>query len=212
MFPFASASSPNSDLLNVVQPSSRLFGDEDEFLDDTRNVESLDDRGSAPKQIMEVTEINESSHDDVSSPHEEVVETHVIISNDVAVPNEATTQLRHSEREKKLPSHLNDYILHSTRCSTDPPPLSPAHHPSSSSNQGTVLYPISSYVTCDKFSASQRAFLAAITDAYEPTSYAEAIKDERWRNAMTGEVTALEDNDTWDITDLPPGKTVIGCR
>lgn len=29
---------------------------------------------------------------------------------------------------------------------------------------------------------------------------------------MTKEVVALEDNHTWDITDLPPGKVAIGSQ
>ena len=29
---------------------------------------------------------------------------------------------------------------------------------------------------------------------------------------MQQEITALEDNGTWDIVDLPPGKHVIGCK
>lgn len=217
VFPFVSGSSPCPDLLKLVQPSSISYDDDDAFLDGIHVLNQLDDRGSIPTNgavpiNTDVVELNESSNEDVSIPHEEEVETRVIINNDVANPNEEAVPLRHSAREKKLPSHLNDYILHTTRCSEHPSPLTLDHSPSSSSTQGTALYPISNYVSCDKFSASQRAFLAAITDAYEPTSYAEAVKDKRWRNAMTGEVTALEDNDTWDITDLPPGKKVIGCR
>lgn len=30
--------------------------------------------------------------------------------------------------------------------------------------------------------------------------------------AMNTELDALEINDTWDVTTLPPGKTPIGCK
>lgn len=33
-----------------------------------------------------------------------------------------------------------------------------------------------------------------------------------WQAAMTQEVSALHDNNTWDLMPLPPGKKVIGCR
>ena len=38
------------------------------------------------------------------------------------------------------------------------------------------------------------------------------MKDKVWRDAVTNEVVALEDQGTWDITDLPPGKAAIGCQ
>ncbi|GJV24872.1 late embryogenesis abundant protein-related protein [Tanacetum coccineum] len=38
-----------------------------------------------------------------------------------------------------------------------------------------------------------------------PNTFADAIKDERWRVAMQKEIDALENNGTWTITDFPPG-------
>ena len=38
-----------------------------------------------------------------------------------------------------------------------------------------------------------QAFLAVITSAVEPQTYAEAIKDEKWRFAVTHEIDSLED-------------------
>ena len=61
-------------------------------------------------------------------------------------------------------------------------------------------------------SVQHRAFLAAITAGYEPNSFAEAVKDEKWRNAMKEEIQALEDNGTWTTEDLPLGKKAIGCK
>lgn len=52
----------------------------------------------------------------------------------------------------------------------------------------------------------------AITAESERSSFREAMKDKRWRNAVSCEVTALEESSTWDITDLPPGKKAIGCH
>lgn len=42
--------------------------------------------------------------------------------------------------------------------------------------------------------------------------YQEAVKDPRFNGAMKVEVTALEDNHTWDVTSLPPGKRAITCQ
>lgn len=67
-------------------------------------------------------------------------------------------------------------------------------------------------MSCERFSPPRVAFLAAVTAGYEPETYADAIQLEVWRDAMTHEIVALEDQHTWDITDLPPGKVAIGCR
>lgn len=55
-------------------------------------------------------------------------------------------------------------------------------------------------------------FLVAIAAGYEPSTFAEAIKDVKWRDAMKEEIRALEDNGTWTIEDLPMGKKAIGCK
>ncbi|KAG7543542.1 Integrase catalytic core [Arabidopsis thaliana x Arabidopsis arenosa] len=74
------------------------------------------------------------------------------------------------------------------------------------------LYPIANYVTNTRFSATHRAFLVSITDAVEPKTYNQAIKSKVWTNAMGSEVGALEENNTWTIEDLPPGKKAIGSK
>lgn len=55
-------------------------------------------------------------------------------------------------------------------------------------------------------------FLVAIAAGYEPSTFAEAIKDVKWRDGMKEEIRALEDNGTWTIEDLPMGKKAIGCK
>ena len=57
-----------------------------------------------------------------------------------------------------------------------------------------------------------RHFLAAITSGREPATVSEAVQDKRWRDAMQKEIQALEDNGTWEISDLPPGKKALGCK
>lgn len=40
----------------------------------------------------------------------------------------------------------------------------------------------------------------------------EALTDPRWKSAINEEMKSLQKNNTWDITDLPPGKKPVGCR
>ena len=81
--------------------------------------------------------------------------------------------------------------------------------PSSSSTSG---YPIANYVDCERFSPQHQAYLAAITSGVEPKSFKQAVKDERWNNAMSSEIDAQERNHSWTIEDLPEGKEAIGCK
>lgn len=46
----------------------------------------------------------------------------------------------------------------------------------------------------------------------EPSTYRQDIKHSQWIAAMKSELEALKLNDTWIITNLPLGKTPIGCK
>jgi len=52
----------------------------------------------------------------------------------------------------------------------------------------------------------------SISSTIEPSSYAEASQHDCWIKAMKAELQALQSNDTWRLTPLPPHKTAIGCR
>ncbi|CAN6485107.1 unnamed protein product [Victoria cruziana] len=52
----------------------------------------------------------------------------------------------------------------------------------------------------------------AIHSFDEPSSYNKAKNDKNWIDAINEELFALENNNTWEIVDLPPGKKSIGCR
>lgn len=54
--------------------------------------------------------------------------------------------------------------------------------------------------------------MAAVLDSEEPQNFKDAILIKEWCEAMKKEITALEGNHTWDIVDLPPGKTAIGSK
>lgn len=52
----------------------------------------------------------------------------------------------------------------------------------------------------------------SISSHDEPQNYEAAIHKPLWVQAMQNELAALAANQTWTITDLPPGKSAIGCR
>jgi len=38
------------------------------------------------------------------------------------------------------------------------------------------------------------------------------VKDPLWQKAVAEEICALEENKTWVVEDLPPGKRPINCK
>lgn len=56
------------------------------------------------------------------------------------------------------------------------------------------------------------AFIANIMKVLEHGSYEEAKNHPGWIAAMDKELQALEENNTWEITELPKGKKAIGSK
>ena len=46
----------------------------------------------------------------------------------------------------------------------------------------------------------------------QPIYFEEEVKEEKWIHAMNEEIEAIERNNTWDLVDLPIGKTNIGVK
>lgn len=55
-------------------------------------------------------------------------------------------------------------------------------------------------------------FLASLTKAQDPVSFKQAVQQKHWVDAMNVELNALEENNTWEITTLPPQKKAIACK
>lgn len=75
-----------------------------------------------------------------------------------------------------------------------------------------ILYPIQHSINYANISQSYKRFIASTNEVSEPDTFEEAVKDERWIKATHDEISTLERNKTWIITDLPPGKKAIGCN
>ena len=68
------------------------------------------------------------------------------------------------------------------------------------------------FSTLDTIPANSKSIVYATSNLIEPTSYKQASQDHRWIQAMNDEITALKENNTWSLVDLPPGKKPIGCK
>ncbi|XP_011081378.1 uncharacterized protein LOC105164425 [Sesamum indicum] len=95
----------------------------------------------------------------------------------------ATSQLpRRSARVSHKPTWLDDFI-----CQHD----------------SSILHSNSNAYT---------SFVASLSVLQEPRSFVEAMQYPEWRAAMDDEIKALESNQTWTLTPLPPGKRAIGSK
>jgi hypothetical protein len=52
----------------------------------------------------------------------------------------------------------------------------------------------------------------ALATLHEPHSFREAHTNPFWQNAMSEELHALTKTHTWDLVDLPLGKTAVGSK
>jgi len=81
-------------------------------------------------------------------------------------------------RDKKRPSHLEDYVCYSAT----------SYNPSSTCSFQKVSsgkpYPITHYVTCDNFSPAHKTYLAAISKIVEPKYFHQAVTDPNLTNLM----------------------------
>ncbi|XP_072053949.1 uncharacterized protein [Arachis hypogaea] len=116
----------------------------------------------------------------------------------------AAPVLRRSERERKTPSYLKDF--HCFHISSHRDSINAAQLPS------TCKYPLSHHLSYSLFTPKHQAFTFALINNSDPKYYSEAVMHDCWRKAIEAELTALEQNKTWIITSLPPGKNAVGCK
>ena len=59
------------------------------------------------------------------------------------------------------------------------------------------------------------AYALSVIEEAIPYTYRKAeISSEfkMWKDAMVEEMSSLYKNDTWELTELPKGKKIIGCK
>nr|GEV02947.1 hypothetical protein [Tanacetum cinerariifolium] len=106
---------------------------------------------------------------------------------------------RHSTRQHTIPVKFKDYHYKLSKIKHTAQSVIKFHH-TKYINYSNIISPIN------------RHLITTINNTMEPQSYTQAAKDVRWVDAMSKELHALEANNTWIITSLPPDKTPIGSK
>ncbi|GJS68099.1 retrovirus-related pol polyprotein from transposon TNT 1-94 [Tanacetum coccineum] len=89
---------------------------------------------------------------------------------------------------------------------------SPTSNHATGSTTSTPYYPLFVSSEFKNIPQPHIAFLANVFANSEPTSYAQAVKEEGWVRAMEDELAALERNQTWTVTSLPKGHKPITSK
>ncbi|KAH0682513.1 hypothetical protein KY285_020026 [Solanum tuberosum] len=90
--------------------------------------------------------------------------------------------------------------------------ITPAWHQDYITTGKKKPHSLSNYASYQHISPTYKAYLSKFSTVNEPTSYEEAIQDEKWMTAMQQELQALDDNGTWNLVPWPQGKPVICCK
>ncbi|CAM8988557.1 unnamed protein product [Rhodiola kirilowii] len=179
-------------------PDDLDFNDEDLVAE---NITSDDSQffEEADIFISEAAELNSpvtgnSETADLSSPVAgnstvpSITENHTVPTDNVS-----TVLLRKSSRLHQPPVWAKDYICNTVIKKTSP----------------HLMHQFLSYSKC---APHHSIFALKISSVQEPTSYNQASKDVKWVEAMNKEISALEANNTWVLTDLPKDKTLVDCK
>ncbi|OIS96040.1 hypothetical protein A4A49_58616, partial [Nicotiana attenuata] len=78
--------------------------------------------------------------------------------------------------------------------------------------RGDCLYSLTDYVSYDHLPEHYQCYLSSFSAQVEPRNFQEATQDDKWIKAMQQKIQALEENKTWEVVDLPPGKQTIGSK
>lgn len=131
------------------------------------------------------------------------------VSSDLLPSNTSVLPIRKSSRIKHLPVYLDAY-----QCQLP----SSTNHCSQQVTSGKSMffkgkqYPISDHISTASLSVSHKCFTTSITSLVEPKTYKQAAVDPLWQDAMSKEIYALEQNNTWILVDLPSDQHCIGCK
>ncbi|GJR01277.1 retrovirus-related pol polyprotein from transposon TNT 1-94 [Tanacetum coccineum] len=112
----------------------------------------------------------------------------------------AANNPRRSSRSSNKPSWLKDFVTPKASMTCSVP------------NTKQHVYPLFPSQDFESYPKDYVASLAHVLNATEPTTYKQVALDAKWVAAMNKELQALEDNETWVLTSLPPNHKAISSK
>jgi hypothetical protein len=208
IFLYASHIDHSSSPTPIIENNSFILPDTESFNSVSPTIPShpiIPSQTHIPFAETPSIDISSSHFSDNSSPHSAESSSPNSIQNSSSIFAETSIpNLRKSDRIKNKPSYLQDYYCK----------MASSCLPQSTTmvdNSGK-LYPLSYFLSYDNLSSPYKHFCFSISSQSEPKFYYQVVKNPLWCEAMNAEISALEENNTWVVTDLPPNKHLIGCK
>eukprot|EP00253_Pinus_taeda_P019235 PITA_19235 len=149
-------------------------------------------------------------------PHEDQEES-TATSNSSTVTPSTPIQAQQS-RQQGTPSTNNRTMSHSKASASPSTPQSATpsdmSSPSSASTRRPKFKNLNEIYEQDEVdsSASMNSLFALFCHVDDLIHFEDAVKEEKWVATMEEEIRAIENNDTWELVNLPQGKEVIGVK
>ena len=61
-------------------------------------------------------------------------------------------------------------------------------------------------------SPADKNFIVSLNTTIIPNTISKALTKNEWKDAMREEMSALENNKTWEIVERPKGKNIVDCK
>ena len=82
----------------------------------------------------------------------------------------------------------------------------------SGNNDASSVMCIPRHFQLEKRKPDRYGFSCYVTTIEEPVSVKDASMQKEWIGAMSSEMDSLDDNDVWDVVELPKGQKVVGSK
>ena len=185
--------------LPTAMPTTK--SNEQTYIDTTLDTCDLElDHNTEPINTTDQTTTTSTfTNQPPSSPQTQMPTTDPTESTMRSVPTHSSqvpvNEPRRSNRLSKPPTWLSDYVTKTRVGGVGEPEAAPVV------NVGEA-----------EASCAFTAFVNQVVQIEDPTSFNSAVHSEKWVKAMDVELGALERNNTWKLTTLPPNKRAIGCK
>ncbi|CAL5403117.1 unnamed protein product [Camellia sinensis] len=148
----------------------------------------------------------------------------IVISRDVVFDEDKTWPWTPTISGQSIPVHFEDE--EQSQVSSEQPQVSSSHLPSTSSGEDQSEI---SEQTRPQRTKSRPAWMRdyevtgidqfddpithfALLSDCDPVTFNDAVQDPKWQHAMDEEIHAIEENNTWELINLPKGHKSIGVK
>ncbi|KAH9799278.1 hypothetical protein KPL71_000300 [Citrus sinensis] len=142
----------------------------------------------------------------------------IVISRDVIFYEEKTWMWRCKNSQQLQPSTVSAPDLPQNRVSAETPPatnkLDEQVEATDSRSQRDRRRPawMLDYEVTGFHTLENPLIHFALFSECDPTTFKEAVKEQKWLKAIDEEIAAIEKNNTWELTELPMGQRTIGVK